>query len=79
MLPAVPRLAWAQTYPSRPVTMVVTFPPGSGSDIMGRILKVAKQLAPSVRLVSLAASFDHLVGTGEQRGRHVDAQRLGGC
>ena len=38
VLPAVPRLARAQTYPTRPVTMVVTFPPGSGSDIMGRIL-----------------------------------------
>ena len=37
-LPAVPRLAMAQSYPTRPVTMVVTFPPGSGSDIMGRIL-----------------------------------------
>jgi hypothetical protein len=30
--------AWAQTYPSRPVTMVVTFPAGSGSDILVRIL-----------------------------------------
>jgi tripartite-type tricarboxylate transporter receptor subunit TctC len=30
--------AWAQTYPSRPVTMVVTFPAGSGSDILARIL-----------------------------------------
>ena len=29
---------WAQTYPSRPVTMVVTFPAGSGSDILARIL-----------------------------------------
>jgi tripartite-type tricarboxylate transporter receptor subunit TctC len=28
----------AQTYPSRPVTMVVTFPAGSGSDILARIL-----------------------------------------
>ena len=37
-LPATPRLATAQAYPTRPVTMVVTFPPGSGSDIMGRIL-----------------------------------------
>jgi len=37
-LPAAPRLATAQAYPTRPVTMVVTFPPGSGSDIMGRIL-----------------------------------------
>src|SRR5260370_22591624 len=23
--------------------------------------------------------FDHLVGTGEQRGRHFEAKRLGGC
>ena len=30
--------AWAQTYPLRPVTMVVTFPAGSGSDILARIL-----------------------------------------
>ena len=37
-LPAVSRIAWTQSYPTRPVTMVVTFPPGSGSDIMGRIL-----------------------------------------
>jgi tripartite-type tricarboxylate transporter receptor subunit TctC len=35
---AVPRGAGAQTYPTRPMTMVVTFPPGSGSDIMARIL-----------------------------------------
>src|SRR5215472_5084529 len=37
-LPAVSRIAAAQTYPTRPVTMVVTFPPGSGSDILARIL-----------------------------------------
>jgi tripartite-type tricarboxylate transporter receptor subunit TctC len=27
-LPAVSRFAWAQTYPSRPVRIIVTFPPG---------------------------------------------------
>ena len=37
-LPAVSRFARAQAYPSRPVTMVVTFPSGSGSDILARIL-----------------------------------------
>ena len=37
-LPAVSRFAWAQAYPTRPVTMVVTFPAGSGSDILARIL-----------------------------------------
>ena len=37
-LQAVSRIARAQAYPTRPVTMVVTFPAGSGSDILARIL-----------------------------------------
>ena len=35
-LPAVPRFAWAQSYPWRPVRIVVTFPAGSTSDILAR-------------------------------------------
>jgi tripartite-type tricarboxylate transporter receptor subunit TctC len=31
-LPAVSRVAWAQAYPTRPVRIVVGFPPGSGID-----------------------------------------------
>ena len=37
-LPAVSRLAKAQAYPSRPLTMVVPYPPGAGVDVLGRIL-----------------------------------------
>ena len=37
-LPAVSRVARAQAYPTRPVTMVVTYPAGSGSDVMARII-----------------------------------------
>jgi len=36
--PTFSRLATAQTYPSRPITMIVPFPPGGASDVIGRVL-----------------------------------------
>jgi tripartite-type tricarboxylate transporter receptor subunit TctC len=37
-LPAVSRFAWAQTYPARPVRMIVAFPAGNASDVIARLM-----------------------------------------
>ncbi|MBS7778029.1 tripartite tricarboxylate transporter substrate binding protein [Acidovorax sp. CCYZU-2555] len=40
---AIAPMAFAQSYPSRPVTLVVPFPPGGGTDTGGRV--IAEQLS----------------------------------
>jgi tripartite-type tricarboxylate transporter receptor subunit TctC len=37
-LPAVSHLAWAQTYPARPVRLIVQVPAGSAPDIIARVM-----------------------------------------
>ena len=36
-LPALPQIARAQSYPSRPINLVITFPAGAAPDIIGRL------------------------------------------
>jgi tripartite-type tricarboxylate transporter receptor subunit TctC len=37
-LPVMPRLAWAQAYPTRPVHWIVGFTPAGGNDIVARLM-----------------------------------------
>jgi tripartite-type tricarboxylate transporter receptor subunit TctC len=37
-LPTASRIARAQTYPTRPITMIVPFPPGGGTDVVARTI-----------------------------------------
>jgi tripartite-type tricarboxylate transporter receptor subunit TctC len=45
-----PRTAVAQAYPTRPVTLVVPFPPGGGNDALGRMVadKMSKSLGQQI-------------------------------
>jgi len=64
-LTAVSRIAKAQTYPSRPITMIVPFPPGGLTDVLGRVLAAGMQtlLVQSV-VVENVGGASGSIGTG---------------
>ena len=46
-LPTLLQIAWAQAYPSRPITIIVPFGPGSASDTIARV--IAQLLGPALK------------------------------
>src|SRR5580704_16043810 len=64
-LPAVARSAFADTYPSRRITMVVPFAPGALSDIIARLMGegMSAALGQSV-VIDNASGADGTIGSG---------------
>lgn len=60
---AAPALTMAQTFPSKPVTMVVAFPPGGGSDVLGRAVGKGMQEALGQPVI-----VENVVGVGGSLG-----------
>jgi putative tricarboxylic transport membrane protein len=44
-LPTISHVVWAQTYPNRPITMLVAFPPGGADDAIARMIQDPMQKA----------------------------------
>ena len=64
-LPALPRIALAETYPSRRITMVVPFAPGALSDIIARVLAEGMRTTLGQTIaVENASGADGTIGTG---------------
>jgi tripartite-type tricarboxylate transporter receptor subunit TctC len=64
-LPAVSRVAKAQTYPSRPITMIVPFAAGGLTDVVGRIVaeRMVKSLGQPIVIENVTGA-DGSIGVG---------------
>jgi tripartite-type tricarboxylate transporter receptor subunit TctC len=64
-LPAISRFAWAQTFPTRPITMIVPGVAGAGTDTLARIMaeRMRRPLGRPV-IVENASGADGSIGVG---------------
>jgi tripartite-type tricarboxylate transporter receptor subunit TctC len=65
-LPVVARVAWAQSYPTRPVRAIVTFPPGGTTDIFARLAvqRLSERLGKQFYVENISGATGN-VGTGQ--------------
>jgi tripartite-type tricarboxylate transporter receptor subunit TctC len=64
-MPAMPRIARAQAFPSRPITMIVPFAVGGATDVIARIVneRMRKSLGQSI-IIENVGGADGSIGTG---------------
>src|SRR5712671_1433402 len=78
VVPAFSRIATAQTYPSRPITMVVPFLAGGPTDVTARVL--AEQMRDSLGqpiIVENVSGADGSIGTGRVARARPDGYTIG--
>jgi tripartite-type tricarboxylate transporter receptor subunit TctC len=64
-LPAMSRIAQAQTYPTRPITMIVPFAAGGTTDVVGRVLaERMRALLGQPVIIENVSGADGSIGTG---------------
>ena len=65
ILPAVSRFAWGQAYPTRPITLIVPYPPGGSTDPAGQILaaRMAEKLGQPI-IVENVSGAGGSIGVG---------------
>jgi tripartite-type tricarboxylate transporter receptor subunit TctC len=64
-LPAVPRSAWAQAYPTRPITMIVPSTPGDAGDAVARVVaeRMRRSLGQPIIIENVGGAGGN-IGTG---------------
>jgi tripartite-type tricarboxylate transporter receptor subunit TctC len=71
------RVAAAQTYPTRPITMIVPYPGGAPIDVIGRVL--AERMRPSLGqpvIIENVSGADGSIGTGRAARARADGYTI---
>ena len=76
-LPALPRLAQAQSYPARPVRVIVPFAPGGPTDVFARLMaqKLSEKLATQFYVENIGGAGGN-IGTVRAAGAAPDGYTL---
>jgi tripartite-type tricarboxylate transporter receptor subunit TctC len=77
-LPAASQIAFAQAYPSRPITMVVAFAAGGSTDVIGRILaaRMGRSLGQTVMIENVSGA-NGTIGTARAARARADGYTIG--